>query len=276
MTHGRWRITVATPDWGQGHLSLDAIVAYVDDELDHGPYTRATRHLSQCRECAAQVVAQGQARAALRTAVVPSLPSSLLTSLRSIPQHADLPAPPAGLAMSPDGVLVSVLRPDRAAPLAKEPPAGTSGHDAHHGVQQNIRSDAHHSVHQSAHGDAHHDSHHDGRSHRRRRISTGVAVSGLAAGAIALAMPAAFTPETPVPASSNGVLGRGAGRAPVAVRRMSSTRSCGSRPRSAWRPPVRRLRWTGSTGCPARSSGRTPERRILRPAHADFTAADAG
>lgn len=196
MTNGRWRITVATPDWGPGHLSLDAIVAYVDDELDHGPYVRATRHLAQCRECAAQVVAQGQARAALRTAEVPSLPSSLLTSLRSIPQEADLPAPPTGLAVTADGQLVSVLRPEQAASLVQEPPAGTGGHDAH----------------------AHHD-----RRHRRRRIGTGVAVSGLAAGAIALALPAALGPQEPVP-TTNGVLGdtvgAGGGAAQVVDARM--------------------------------------------------------
>jgi anti-sigma factor RsiW len=190
----RWRISVTAPDWGQDHLSLDAIVAYVDDELAEGPHLRATRHLAHCRECAAQVVAQGQARAALRTAEVPSLPSSLLSSLRSIPQDTDIPGPPGDLAVTSDGQLVSVLRPDRVSPVAEapgradlrhEPPAGTDGvhHDSH---------------------DGNHDSR---RSSRRRRVGTGVAVSGLALGAIALAAPVAVTPQPPVPAATNGVLG---------------------------------------------------------------------
>jgi hypothetical protein len=204
LSDGRWRISVTAPDWGQDHLSLDAIVAYVDDELAHGPHLRATQHLAQCRECAAQVVAQGQARSALRMAEYPSLPSSLLSTLRSIPQDTDLPAPPTGLAVTADGQFVSVQRPERAAPpLAPEttrpsgrsdtaemnspagaPPAGTDG-VPHHG----------------------HDGHHGTRSHRRRRLGTGVAVSGLALGAIALALPGAVSPQTPVPAATNGVLG---------------------------------------------------------------------
>ena len=32
MTGSR-RFSLSSPDWGQAHLSLDAIVAYVDDEL---------------------------------------------------------------------------------------------------------------------------------------------------------------------------------------------------------------------------------------------------
>jgi anti-sigma factor RsiW len=208
LSEGRWRISVTAPDWGQDHLSLDAIVAYVDDELAEGPHLRATRHLAQCRECAAQVVAQGQARAALRSAECPSLPSSLLSSLRAIPQDTDLPAPPAGLAVTPDGQFVSVLRPERAegfapeasasAPLAEQPPAGTVGD------RQVV-----------AHGT------HDRRPQRRLRLGTGVAVSGLAFGAIALAVPAALpsAPQTPVPTSSNGVLGGGPvlGGAPTVV-----------------------------------------------------------
>ncbi|TWF76363.1 putative zinc finger protein [Pseudonocardia hierapolitana] len=160
MSSGRWRISVTTPDWGHDHLSSDAIVAYVDDELAPGPHLRANQHLSQCPECAAQVVAQGQARAALRTAGCPSLPSSLLSSLRSIPQDTDLPAPPAGLAVTPEGQFVSVLRPERAARGA-------------------ARTDS-----AAPHGD---------RTHRRMWLGTGVAVTGLAAGAIAFAVPAAVT-----------------------------------------------------------------------------------
>ena len=173
MSSGRWRISVTAPDWGHDHLSSDAIVAYVDEELAAGPHLRATRHLSQCPECAAQVVAQGQARAALRTAGCPSLPSSLLSSLRSIPQDTDLPAPPAGLAVTPDGQFVSVLRPERTAPQRTAPD----------------------------HTDL--DTQSQDRPHRRMRLGAGVAVSGLAVGAIAFAVPAAVSgtaPPAPAPA----------------------------------------------------------------------------
>ena len=172
MSSGRWRISVTTPDWGHDHLSSDAIVAYVDEELAAGPHLRATRHLSQCPECAAQVVAQGQARAALRTAGCPSLPSSLLSSLRSIPQDTDLPAPPAGLAVTPDGQFVSVLRPERTAP----------GRTASDHTDLDTRSP-------------------QDRPHRRMRLGAGVAVSGLAVGAIAFAVPAAVSgTAAPAPA----------------------------------------------------------------------------
>ena len=54
----------AGPAWG-GHLALDAIVAYVDEELSSGAHRRALEHLSRCSECAAEVIAQTQARVAL-------------------------------------------------------------------------------------------------------------------------------------------------------------------------------------------------------------------
>jgi hypothetical protein len=106
VSEGRWRITVTAPDWGEDHLTLDAIVAYVDDELGPGPYGRATRHVGHCEECRTQVAAQRQARAALRTAGGPQLPSSLLSALRSIPEHTDLPGAQADLAVTSDGQLV--------------------------------------------------------------------------------------------------------------------------------------------------------------------------
>jgi hypothetical protein len=62
--------------------------------------------VANCDECCAQVAAQRQARAALRTAGGPRLPASLMSALRSIPDHTDLPGAPADLAMSPDGQLV--------------------------------------------------------------------------------------------------------------------------------------------------------------------------
>lgn len=101
------------PAWGGGHLATDAIVAYVDEELSPGARRRALEHLARCADCAGEVVAQTQARWALRASAAPTLPSSLLSSLRAIPQEAELPAPPAGLAVGPDGQLVSVLREPR-------------------------------------------------------------------------------------------------------------------------------------------------------------------
>ena len=60
MSAGGRRFSVQVPDWGQDHLSTEAVAAYVDGELGERPYDRATRHLAECSECAAQVVAQGQ------------------------------------------------------------------------------------------------------------------------------------------------------------------------------------------------------------------------
>lgn len=113
MSAGGRRFSVQVPDWGQDHLSAEAVAAYADGELGARPYDRATRHLAECGECAAQVVAQGQARSALRSARCPSLPSSLITSLRSIPQAADLPPAPNGLAITQDGQFVATLAPAR-------------------------------------------------------------------------------------------------------------------------------------------------------------------
>lgn len=110
MTERR-RFEVVAPDWGETHLTLEAVVAYVDGELAAGPHERATRHLDHCADCAAEVVEQRQARTALRGADCPSLPSSLMSSLCAIPQSADLPAPPAGLSVDSDGEFVTVQRP---------------------------------------------------------------------------------------------------------------------------------------------------------------------
>lgn len=107
MTGGRRRFELVPPDWGQDHLTSDAIVAFVDDELQSGARARAAEHLAACPECAAEVVAQRQTRAALRAAGGPALPSSLLRTLRGIPQAAELPGAPAGLAMSADGAFVT-------------------------------------------------------------------------------------------------------------------------------------------------------------------------
>lgn len=93
--------------WGHSHLTLDAVVAFVDEELSPAARRRALSHLAGCAECAGEVVAQTQARLALRTGPIPSASSSLLRNLRAIPERAELPAAPAGLAVAPNGDLVT-------------------------------------------------------------------------------------------------------------------------------------------------------------------------
>jgi len=171
---------VTAPDWGQDHLSLEAIVAFVDGELAAGPHARATAHLEQCPECSAQVTAQRAARSELRTAGCPLLSSALLSSLRSIPQETDLPGPPAGLAMTPDGQLVSVVRPERMV-TPQDPPPGfraDSARPEHHAAARPTRSSP---------------------VRRRIGVGTGVAVSGLALGALAFGGSFA-APSSPAPA----------------------------------------------------------------------------
>ncbi|MGI5127620.1 anti-sigma factor family protein [Pseudonocardia sp. CA-107938] len=165
MTGARRRFTVTVPDWGSDHLSTEAVVAFVDDELAPGPRERAVRHLDACRECAAQVAAQNRARSALRTAETPCLPSSLLSSLRAIPQATELPPPPAGLAVGPDGQLVNVLRHD---------PVPTPRVSRRDSVREGV-------------------------SQRRALIGATAAVSGLALGALAFGVSASAGPAPQAP-----------------------------------------------------------------------------
>jgi hypothetical protein len=171
MTGGR-RFSLSSPDWGQDHLSLDAIVAYVDDELAAGAHDRAQGHLACCPGCRAEVMSQLQARSLLRRACGPSLPSSLLNTLRSIPVEAELPPPPPGLGITADGQFVLL----RDVPRADhdQGPAGLDAEAAHR------------------------------RPSRRARFG---AVSGLALGALAVGVLAAPGPVTSDP---QGVLPGGA------------------------------------------------------------------
>jgi hypothetical protein len=179
MTGSR-RFSLSSPDWGQAHLTLDAIVAYVDDELSSGAHARAEAHLDSCGECRTEVVAQRQARAALRAAGGPCLPSNLLRSLRSIPVETELPPMPPGLGVTEDGqfVLLRDAAPGpSAAPCAHEAP-GPAGLGS--GPVTGSR-----------------------RFSRRARYG---AVSGLALGALAVGALAAPA-DPPEPAPPNGVLG---------------------------------------------------------------------
>lgn len=182
---------------------MEAVAAFVDGELAPGPRTRAAQHVQQCAECATQVAAQTQARSALRTAGCPHLSSALLSSLRAIPQDTDLPGPPPGLAMTVDGQFVSVVRPDvHAVPFP--PPAGLpmsglaatavpSGRPAEHHVGPRPARSA-------------------TARQRRLRLGTGVAVSGLALGAIAFGAPNGPASPPPAPAV-NRLPGSGQGAA---------------------------------------------------------------
>jgi len=211
VSEGRWRITVTAPDWGEDHLTLDAVVAFVDDELDAGPRERATRHAAGCRECAAQVMAQTQARVALRTAAGPRLPSSLLSALRSIPQHADLPDAPAGLAMSADGQIVTRARPERPAARTRSavPPAQRVAHPTPVAEPVEPAEPSRRPEHPAPAGlDRRAATEHHGRRPvpRRIRFGTGVAVSGLALGALAFGA-ATTSSSAPAPTPERGVLG---------------------------------------------------------------------
>jgi anti-sigma factor RsiW len=179
MSSGERRLfTVSAPDWGQTHLTSDAVVAFVDDELARRPHDRATQHVAACPDCAAEVVAQRQARTALRGASCPSLPSSLLSSLRAIPQDTELPEPPAGLAVRTDGQLVSVLRAEACLVATESRPGGADPSDP-------PVADPH--------------------GRRRMRFGAGAAVSGLAVGALALGV--ATVPAVPLPTTDPGVFG---------------------------------------------------------------------
>jgi len=70
------------------HLSIEAVAAYVDGELPMKAHLRAGSHLSLCPQCAAEVEAQGQARAALRESRSVTMPSTLMGLLSQIPQSA--------------------------------------------------------------------------------------------------------------------------------------------------------------------------------------------
>ena len=110
-----------------GHLALDAVVAFVDEELPPGPAHRAAAHVDRCLTCAAEVAAQRQARRRVRAAGDPCAPGSLLSALCSIPDAAPLPGAPAGLAVAPDGTLVVPAEPGRTADTPDTAEVMTSG-----------------------------------------------------------------------------------------------------------------------------------------------------
>jgi len=182
------------------HLATDAVVAFVDGELSIAAHERATRHLAGCTLCTAEVAAQRQARAAVRGAISPAMPASLLAALHAIPHSVELPPGPAVLAVGEDGELVVAQRPhpslngsslngsplngsplNGAAPLGLSAPLGSGDRLGSTGL-----------------GGA------SGRA-TRRVVGAGMVVSGLVLGALALTSPGEPTaPGSPRPGAETG------------------------------------------------------------------------
>ncbi len=101
--------------WGlsEQHLMPDAVVAFVDGELTPTAWDRATAHVAQARE-------------AVQEANNLAAPDWLVASLCRIPQDVDVPSTPDGLAVTDDGQLVAVQRPDRIGALGSSQPLGSS------------------------------------------------------------------------------------------------------------------------------------------------------
>ena len=101
--------------WGRSeqHLLPDAMVAFVDGEMSQTAHDRAAAHMARCPQCLADVIAQRQAASADQTTAGPVVPAALLASLRSIPNQVDMPSTPDGLAVTDDGELVAVQKPDQ-------------------------------------------------------------------------------------------------------------------------------------------------------------------
>lgn len=178
--------------WTDAHLALDAVVAFVDDELSPGAQDRAAAHLARCPGCAVEVAAQRQARSALRRADTPHPPAELLSALRAIPLAVPvhLPSSGAGAPVPPS----SPVPPPRSVP----PPMPAPGSDA----------PAPFSLARS----------------RSRRAWQAAAAAGLALGALVAVGPAAapHSDEPTAPADPGGggasLLGRDAALSPAPAR----------------------------------------------------------
>ncbi|HEX6357087.1 zf-HC2 domain-containing protein [Actinophytocola sp.] len=168
--------------WGLSdqHLLPDVVVAFVDGELSPTAHDRASSHLARCAVCAAETAAQRQAASAVQSANAFSAPAGLLANLRAIPQQVEMPEMPDGLAMTDDGQLVAVQRPDRVAALGGTAPLGTSPRLGEGRAVLGRRPG------------------------RRAAQGAGVVVSGLVLGAIALASSASGGADQDQPAPATG------------------------------------------------------------------------
>ena len=172
--------------WGlsEQHLLPDAVVAFVDGELSPTAHDRVAAHMARCSHCLADVVAQRQAASAVQHADMPVVPAALLATLRAIPQQVDMPQTPDGLAMTDDGQLVAVQRPDRtgatSAPFGASAPLGSSAKLGEGGAVLGRRPG------------------------RRAAQGAGVVVSGLVLGALALVNTSSSDePEPQAPQNAN-------------------------------------------------------------------------
>ncbi|GAA5168847.1 MULTISPECIES: zf-HC2 domain-containing protein [Amycolatopsis] len=179
----------------ESHLLPDAVVAFVDGELSLGARDRAASHIAGCPCCAAEVAAQRQARAAVKRAGAPSMSAGFLASLRAIPEHTDLPTSPDNLAVSEDGQLVAIQRPDRVAGLRHMPSVL--------GSSQPLGSST-----ALGHGSAVLNSHRSSSVRKRAAQGAGVVVSGIVLSALAIVATSGggSEPVTPQPAGTPGVL----------------------------------------------------------------------
>jgi anti-sigma factor RsiW len=183
----------------ESHLLPDAVVAFVDGELSLSARDRAASHIARCPICATDVSAQRQARAAVKRAGAPSMSAGFLASLRAIPEHTDLPMIPDNLAVTEDGQLVAIQRPDRVAGLRGMPMV--LGSSTPLGSATPLGS-----------GSAVLNAHRSSSARRRAAQGAGVVVSGIVLSAIFLVATSGSSGDTaqvsPQPmGSSPGVLG---------------------------------------------------------------------
>lgn len=208
--------------WGlpESHLLPDAVVAFVDQELSLAAHERAACHVARCPACAADVSAQRQARTAVQSAHAPSMSAGFLASLRSIPQDADIPAAPDNLAVTEDGQLVAVQRPDRVAGLQGAAPTSVLGDGAVLGQSPTLGNSANVLGAGSRLN--------TGATRRRAAQGAGVVVSGLVLSALALvATPGATSTDVPPDPSGQlpppGVLRAQFGGAPTTTTTVPTT-----------------------------------------------------
>lgn len=164
--------------WGmpEQHLALDALVAFVDGELSPSAHDRAVAHLAHCTVCSADASTQRQARAAVRSAGVPSISSGLLQALQAIPANAELPERPDELGVTQDGQLVALNRRPRAGSFGSGAVLGSS---APLGSGPGLGSS-------TAGEDSPRTNRHDRHTGRRTKQGAGVVFSGLVLGTLAL------------------------------------------------------------------------------------------